>query len=161
MNVCLRLENKIPHFINLLFYQSEVEDFVGLAFFLLLWSALCWIWTTNKRAVKRATSWNVKRQQVSEGWIRTNMQIWAMHRIQAVRWPLNFSRTFFFFFTKLAPTRGLRGSCVEAVVHYVTCLRKHTCLQGFLPRHQCPCLQGGPGRVDMLQKYQRRQQAKR
>lgn len=112
----------------------------------------------NKRTIKRATSWNVKWQQVSEGWVRTNMQIGAMHSIQSVRQPLNYSRT---FFPKLAPPRGLRGSCVKAVFHYVTCIRKHTCLQVFLARYECLRLQGGPGGVDMLQKYQRLQQPKR
>lgn len=71
-----------------------------------------------------------------------------MHSIESVGRPLIISLTF--FLPKLAPPRGLRGSCVEAIIHYVTCLRKHTCLQGFLPLHKCPRLQGGLGRIAVI-----------
>lgn len=43
--------------------------------------------------------------------------------------------------SRLAPPSGLRGSCVEAILSYVTCLWEETWQQRLLRRHKCPCLQ--------------------
>lgn len=112
----------------------------------------CFILTTvriPKRAVKgqRAGMSNGSKS-VDDGWSgvvtknrvkkRKERADWVMHSIQSVRQSDTVSHT---RVSRLAPPSGLRGSCVEAIFLYVTCLWKDTCLQSFWWRYKCPCLQ--------------------